>query len=305
MVYAAPYLLNEFAAGNEGEVFLARDPAAPVLEVKFSNQGDRSGGLVTPDLSLSGLSRITGPISGDLGTSAAGSFNPNVWFGAITGAKLFGVLKLGDILGVAGFDELDKLPRFIGQALNQVESLLADLVRLRQRLAVDPVPDTGAVTFLLGQLTDPDTGSIPALLDGGSVATVASQLASLDTELDTLRGNIGTSALPPGVKAVVAQALDGLQSGIGAILAQTELLNEFAAGGDLPRALRAHLEWRPKVVAAGPFVPSGDRNLVLAVDAAGDAFSVTCSLDNFKIDIEVLELQFERVQFRVGGGQEA
>ena len=303
VVYAAPYLLNEFAAGNEGEVFLARDPAAPVLEVKFSNQGDRSGGLVTPDLSLSGLSRITGPISGDLGTSAAGSFNPNVWFGAITGAKLFGVLKLGDILGVAGFDELDKLPRFIGQALNQVESLLADLVRLRQRLAVDPVPDTGAVTFLLGQLTDPDTGSIPALLDGGSVATVVSQLASLDTELDTLRGSVGTSALPPGVKAVVAQALDGLQSGIAAILAQTELLNEFAAGGDLPRALRAHLEWRPKVVAAGPFVPSGDRNLVLAVDAAGDAFSVTCSLDNFKIDIEVLELQFERVQFRSVAGK--
>jgi hypothetical protein len=35
----------------------------------------------------------------------------------------------------------------------------------------------------------------------------------------------------------------------------------------------------------------------------GDAFSVTCSLDNFKIDIEVLELQFERVQFRSVAGK--
>ncbi|HTR59358.1 MAG TPA: hypothetical protein VMM27_14365 [Casimicrobiaceae bacterium] len=303
VVYAAPYLLNEFAAGNEGEVFLARDPAQAALEVKFSDKGDRSGGLVTPDLSMSGVSRITGPISGDLGISAAGSFSPNAWFGAIAGAKLFGVLKLSDILHDVGFDELDKLPRFVGQALNQVESLLSDLVRLRERLAVDSVPDTGAVTFLLNQLTDPDTGSIPALLDGGTVATVVSQLASLNTELDTLRGKIGASALPSGVKAVVAQSLDGLQTGIGDVLAKAELLTEFAAGGDLPRALRAHLEWRPQIKQAGPFVPSGDRNLVLAVDAAGDAFSVTCSLDHFTIDIEVLALHFDRVQFRSVAGK--
>jgi hypothetical protein len=303
VVYAAPYLQNEFKAGNEGEVFLARDPAAAAFDVKFSNQGDRSGGLATPDLSLSGLSRITGPVSGALQTSAAGSFNPSVWFSAITGAKLFGVLKLGDILDVAGFDELDKLPRFTGQALNQVERLLSDLVRLRQRLAVDPVPDTGSVAFLLDQLTDPSTGSIPALLEGGSVVTVASQLTSLSTELSMLGPKIGSSALPPGVKAVVAQALAGIQSGIGTVLGATELLEQFAAGGDLPRALQAHLEWRPKVKSWGPFVPSGDRNLLLAVDAAGDQFSVTCSLDHFKLDIEVLELQFERVQFRSLAGK--
>ena len=303
VVYAAPYLHNGFLAGNEGEVFLARDPAASAFDVKFSSQGDRSGGLVTPDLSLSGLSRITGPISGTLETSAAGSFNPNDWFGAITGAKLFGVLKLADILHDAGFDELDKLPRFVGQALNQVERLLADLVRLRERLKVDPVPDTGAVSFLLGELTDPATGSIPALLKGGSAATVAAQLASLNTELDVLRPKIGASALPPGVKAVVAQSLAGLQSGIGAVLGATDLLDQFAAGGDLPRALQARLEWRPRVKPWGPFVPSGDRNLLLAVDAAGDEFSVTCSLDHFKLDIEVLELQFERVQMRAVAGK--
>ena len=246
VVYAAPYLQNGFLTGNEGEVFLARDPAAAAFNVKFSSQGDRSGGLVTPDLSLSGLSRITGPVSGSLETSAGGSFNPNVWFGAITGAKLFGVLKLGDILGDAGFDELDKLPRFVGQALNQVERLLSDLVRLRQRLAVESVPDVGAVAFLLGQLTDPDTGSIPALLNGGTVLTVASQLALLNAELQTLGPKIDASALPPGVKAVVAQSLAGLQSQISTVIGATEPLEQFAAGGDLPKALQARLEWRPK-----------------------------------------------------------
>ena len=269
-------------------MFLARDPAAAAFNVKFSSQGDRSGGLVTPDLSLSGLSRITGPVSGSLETSAGGSFNPNVWFGAITGAKLFGVLKLGDILGDAGFDELDKLPRFVGQALNQVERLLSDLVRLRQRLAVKSVPDVGAVAFLLGQLTDPDTGSIPALLDGGTVLTVASQLALLNAELQTLGTKIDASALPPGVKAVVAQSLAGLQSQISTVIGATEPLEQFAADGDLPKALQARLEWRPKVKSWGPFIPTGDRNLVLAVDAAGEHPTVTCSLDDFGLDLEVL-----------------
>src|SRR5262245_4467773 len=119
VVFASVYLVDGFEGGNAGQVFLATDKSAgPAFDVKFSSQGDRSGGLVTPDLSLSGLSRITGPLSGDLGVSAAGTFDPNAWFGAILSAKLFGVLKLSDILHSVGFDQLDKLPRFEGQQLD-------------------------------------------------------------------------------------------------------------------------------------------------------------------------------------------
>ena len=40
------------------------------------------------------------------------------------------------------------------------------------------------------------------------------------------------------------------------------------------------------------------RNLTLSVEASGNDLTVTCSLDSFDIDLEVLVLQFERVQFR-------
>ncbi len=303
VLFAGTYLTQGFAGTNAGQVFLAADPAAPVLGVTFSSQGDRSGGLVTPDLALSGLSRITGPISGDLSTAAAGSFSPSAWFGALSAAKLFGVLALTDILEMVGFDELDKLPQFAGASMNQVEQLIADLERLRRILTVDSVPGTAAVTNLLDQLLDPNTGSIPDLFSGGSVATVTGQLTSLQTELGTLEAALAGISLPPGPKALVAEAAGSLQDGIGALLAAAQLLQAFADGDLLPEALNARFEWRPVVKPWGPFKPSGNRNLLLSVQAAGEDFTVTCSLDDFVLDLALLILTFERIQFRMRAGK--
>jgi hypothetical protein len=252
---------------------------------------------------LSGLSRITGPISGDVDTAAAGSFDPDEWFGALSGAKLFGVLALTDILNLFGFDELDKLPQFVGQSLNQVEQLVANIERLRTLLTTNPVPETAAITALLDQLLDPDTGSIPALMEGGSVATVVTQLSALDSALDSLQGTLAGSALPPGPKSIVSQAIKTLQDGIDAVLAAAGLLQSFADGEMLPESLEARFEWRPEIKPWGPFKPSGTRNLVLAVQAAGDNFTVTCSLDDFILDLYFVILDFERVQLRMRAGE--
>ncbi|UCC64445.1 MAG: hypothetical protein JSV36_05135 [Anaerolineae bacterium] len=303
VVFAGVYLKESFSASNAGEVFLAKDPAAPNFGVTFSNQGDRSGGLITPDLSLSGLSRVTGPISGDLDTAAIGSFDPMEWFGALTGAKLFGVLALTDILDLVGFDELDKLPKFIGQSLNQVEQLIADIERLRTLLTTNPVPETATISNLLDQLLDPETGSIPALLEGGSVATVISQLSALDSELGSLQGTLMGSDLPPGPKALVSEAISTLQDGIDAVVAAAGLLQSFADGDLLPEALDARFEWRPEIKPWGPFKPSGTRNLVLAVQAAGEDFTALCSLDDFILDLVFVILDFERVQLRMRAGE--
>lgn len=303
VVYAGIYLREGFTAANAGEVFLAKDPAATALGVAFSSQGDRSGGLITPDLSLSGLSRITGPISGDVDVAAAGSFDPSEWFGALTGAKLFGVLSLTDILGAFGFDELDKLPKFVGQSLNQVERLISDLERLRDLVTGYPVPQTATVTTLLDQLLNPASGSIPGLLAGGNPATVVSQLSSLDAALDSLAGTLSGSALPPGPKALVAQSISALRDAIGEVVSAAGLLQSFANGDLLPASLRARFDWRPEIKPFGPFVPSGTRNLLLSVQAAGDDFTVTCSLDDFTLELIFLTLQFEKVQLRMRGGE--
>ena len=303
VIFAGVYLKESFNGNNAGEVFLAKDPAAPDFDVSFSSHGDRSGGLITPDLSLSGLSRITGPISGNLDTAAVGSFDPTEWFGGLLGAKLFGVLSLDKILDLVGFDELDKLPKFFGQSLNQVEQLIADIERLRTLLTTNPVPETATITTLLDQLLDPATGSIPALLAGGSVATVITQLSSLDSELNSLEGTLAGSNLPPGPKTLVRQAIGTLQDGIDAVIAAAGLLQSFANGDLLPEALDARFEWRPEIKPWGPFKPSGTRNLVLAVQAAGKDFTTICSLDDFDLDLVFVILDFERVQLRMRAGE--
>ena len=303
VVYAGKYLVDGFGGSNAGQVFLAADPASSKLNVAFSSQGDRSGGLITPDLELSGLSRITGPISGSIDTAAAGSFDPNEWFGAILGAKLFGVFALGDILEAFGFDELDKLPQFIGQSMNQVEQLVTDLERLHKLLTVDAVPQAAAVKALLDQLIDPSTGSIPALFEGGSVSDVTTQLSSLQSELNSLLGSISSIPLPPGPKALLSDAAGTLNDLIGVVLAAAGLIEAFASGDILPEALKARFEWRPELMKAwGPFKPSSNRNLVLAVEASGEDFISTCSLDDFVLDLEILVLTFEKVQLRISGG---
>jgi hypothetical protein len=71
----------------------------------------------------------------------------------------------------------------------------------------------------------------------------------------------------------------------------------------LPESLEARFEWRPEIKPWGPFKPSGTRNLVLAVQAAGDNFTVTCSLDDFILDLYFLVLDFEQVQLRMRAGE--
>lgn len=317
VVYQGLYLREGFGGSNAGQVFLAvdPDPAAPKLEVKFSAQGDRSGGIITPDMKLSGLSRTIGPVSGNINTAAAGSFSPSAWFGGITGAKLFGVLALKDILDVAGFNELDKLPQFVGQRLNQVELVISGLQRLQDVVKLAAAPELAAVKIVLDELLAPGTGSIPTLLSTGNIGPVASQLATLKTELDSLANALPGSALEPGPKARLAQQIAALSAAIGEGGGDPELLQKFAVGDLLPQALNARFEWRPVLKPFGPFKPSGTRNLLLSVEAADalgkakddqggkETFTVTCSLDDFVLDLELLILKFERVQIRAAAGR--
>ncbi len=309
MVYQDLYLREGFSSNNGGEVFLAADKTMPKLGLKFSSQSDRSGGFIAPDMELSGLSRVTGPVSGNLDTAASGSFNPTAWFGAITGAKIFGVFSLADILEDVGFDEIDKLPQFVGQSLNRVEEVVSGLERLQKLTAVSSAPETSAVASVLDQLLDTATGSIPALLGGGGAGSVASQLATLKTELGSLAVALPGSALESGPKALIEQVRLSLAKPIDAVLSDVSILQQFADGDVLPQALHARFEWRPVIKAHGPFEPSGDRNLVLSVEAADaqggadEVFTVTCALNDFVIRLEVLVLRFERVQITAIAGK--
>lgn len=322
VVYPVTYLRQGFPKDgqgpNQGEVFLAADPdAGDALQVKFSEQSERSGGFISPDLELSGLSRAIGPVSGKLETAEAADFQPGEYFGALTEAKLFGVFSLVEILNDAGFDEPAKVPRFAGQNLNAVERLLADLAALRSDLSQAGLGGHAAVG-IIDTLTDAQTGSIAALAKGGSLQTVQSQLTSLQAEMTSLETAI--TSLTAGPQEVIRQRLVGLgglvgtiQDDITASLASSavSLLQSFAQGGQLPDAVNARFEWRPELKAWGDvFTPHDKRGLVLAVEAAGqidgagdEEFTVTASLDDFSLGLGVLNLDFQRLQFRVRNGK--
>lgn len=87
------------------------------LTMAFSGASDKSGGLGAPDINISGLSRLMGPIAGDLtnvvnSAIAIGNFDPMQYFQSMLNAKILGDITLADVLKfVSGvLDNLDKMP---------------------------------------------------------------------------------------------------------------------------------------------------------------------------------------------------
>lgn len=86
------------AANNKGEVIF-KTGSSPAL--KFDKE--KAGGLVSPDMSIYGLSRSFGPVgSSSLDEFAQGTFDPAKVFGA--GLTILGQVKLLDLLPTIQFD---------------------------------------------------------------------------------------------------------------------------------------------------------------------------------------------------------
>ncbi len=103
--YAAPYVQSEFdPAKNVGEVFA--ELLQPVL---LGFQPDKVGGLASPNIDITGLSRKTGPFGWPLQSIASGQFDPGQFFKKAQNlkdpqqllgqAQILGGIFLGDIIG--------------------------------------------------------------------------------------------------------------------------------------------------------------------------------------------------------------
>ncbi len=88
------------------------------LGLDFGSQSDKAGGLAAPSLDISGLSRLMGPIAGDLKTdiektaAAIGNFDPMQYFESLLSAKILGDITLKDVLDFVMdvLNNLDKMP---------------------------------------------------------------------------------------------------------------------------------------------------------------------------------------------------
>lgn len=97
--------------------------ASTAVSLELSKQSDKSGGFASPDMAIKALSRTQGLLSTDPAAliGKAPMLDPKVFFDAV-GAKLFGALKLSDLLDlVGGKDILTQAPKFLTQALDAAE----------------------------------------------------------------------------------------------------------------------------------------------------------------------------------------
>jgi hypothetical protein len=111
ITYYGDYLAQGFAGGNQTGLFahIAKEtvPADPTKRPQLSIDkvgaefsADQAGGISTPNLSISGITRNLGPLAGDDLTKLANNdFNPADFFKDVKNAvKLFGSLSLIDLL---------------------------------------------------------------------------------------------------------------------------------------------------------------------------------------------------------------
>ncbi len=332
--YADTYLSDGFGAANAGEVFLDVDPNSS-LNLDFSSKGDRSGGLLQPNLAVKGLSRLLGPVSGgsDLSQITSGSFNPADFFAAM-GATLFGVIDLADVVRQAGLGDLSKVPRFLTETLTALQSFLQEMQRLVGSVqALKAKVDALGAGFatLKAQMasaasslqTDVTTltGDLSGLLAGTTTqAQLTADLTTFRTDLQSARALV--QGMPPEVPADVRQALDAsLGSFLGDLADLAAFVTGLLAALQLPDELRMRFDWKPDLQSW----PSSNPIFIASKDGTAASFTISaeiqaktkvkpepkidiaCRLQSFTLDlvapVTFIRLKFDAVEFTMTSGQ--
>lgn len=314
--FEATYLEHGFTTGspNKGELLL-RCPTP--VGLALSDRSDRTGGLASPSMNISGISRLLGPVAGTADKIVDGEFSPTDFFSGMT-ATLFGVIPLSEVIkgltSLAG--DLPKVPRFLGKTMDQVEGFLDDLARLQELIGSQPAL-WNLVKNQIADVLDP----IESLFDGSApdpqtalnqLETALNDLGSALTAVEgALDGGLALGAINE-VKAIIGRA----QSALAAVSDLVDLVETLVNGIELPRSVTARFEWRPELKNwpndTDPiFEPTG--GLVLAAEArasvkdGGGDFTVSASLEDFRLNMvaptRFLELHFDKLQLLVRAGK--
>jgi len=161
--YFDTYLQSGFVTGtNSGEIYFQFANGIPM---QFSgpsgnNMANQSGGVITPNAALVGLSRKSGPVGGStngassgatkqsLTFSATGNFDPSEYFrGAIEAARLLGGVLLKDVIQAVTGDVLGSLggaPRILRRLYSSGSDVFLTAASNAQ-IALKPIQDIPGV----------------------------------------------------------------------------------------------------------------------------------------------------------------
>jgi hypothetical protein len=310
VAYHQAYVDYDFGGGmgtdNAGDLLLQLATAgAGGAPVDFSSHSDQSGGFLNPNLAITALSRAAGPVGGavdmalgspTLGQAATnlakGTFDPKDFFSTIlkslSGAKVLGVFNLTDIIPKQLTDAFGKAPKFLTQALNDIDTLIEDAQNLHDILdkgvvsqvesAVGTALDTelqplkdlrDAAKTLLDQVSSAIDFTADAAVASSDGTLAATTLASLPTALAGLPGALDAldaklAALPPSVQVPAnvrnlltqlhtrADTLNQAVQSLGPTF--TKVLAAYQAGQDLVKNLALKLDWTTPIIG----FPSGN-----------------------------------------------
>jgi hypothetical protein len=328
------YLKNGLGGSqNPGEVYLELPPSQS-LALSFNQQGDRSGGLVKPNMQVKGLSRLTGPVAGPsgLGNITAGKFDPQDFFDGAD-AKLFGVINLFELLKAASLPDLDKMPVFKTESQTSVQVLLEDLDGLAKDLAglntqsglnqaaLSNIANLSAAAGSLQTLAANLIATLPALPDDTARNQLQMALSGFKAALEAL--NASLKGLPG------SEELKNLQKSTGEFNADLADPNQYAqrllAALQTPDEVKASFEWRPDLhdwpaEGGALFVASdGDKTASVVVSAsvrastnfkASPQVDISCVMRDFKLDLigsfeSFIIVHFKKLKFQSGGGKKA
>jgi hypothetical protein len=305
------YLVHGFdAAANNGQVFASLAP----LDLSFSGQGDRAGGLVQPNLRITGLSRSMGPVAGDLSKLVSGDFNPQDFFQALD-AKIFGVISLWDIIqALAGQigDNMPEVPKLLTESLTAAASFAMDLERLQGRVQAVAAHLGGLANDLQTDINNILSTVQGLLSDAATPTDLLNQVNSLTGHLQSLSSAL--PGLPPSVPADVFQDLESLTKRFSGDLANAnQFVDHFVQALKLAEEIKVSYEWKPQLKDwNGIFIAENKgkkASLVLRAELQAvskfrvePSFSISCVMENFSIDLlgnleSFIVIHFEKVAF--------
>lgn len=211
LTWPASYLHHGFdppdagadAKQNPGQVFLK---VAGEGALDFTKQGNRSGGLVMPNLVPTALSRLSGPISGDVKQFAQeATLDPLKFFEKLS-PLLFGCIPLSKVvMEVTGLDQHpEKLPKFVSEAATKIEALFSEIGRVFE-IVVGLAKNVGDLVEALVK------SAVSSLLDLAAQAITLAK-AQLDAIESAVKGvQVALEALSGSLKdklAAVATAIE-------------------------------------------------------------------------------------------------
>jgi hypothetical protein len=341
--YASDYLLYEFSAKNAGQLMMDLAGGVTPPNLDFSKKSDRSGGFVAPSMAITGLSRLTGPVAGDLKMIVQNKFDPSSFLSGFD-AKLFGVFNLKEVIQAvaSGNGGLLRAPKFITQGLNQVEEFLQDLAdlegqanKLEADLKAEVMMVEGAITAAITNIGTTakaiitDIAAIRLDLDkiDGDIDKVTNvDLPAFVTALTSAAALFGMAPVPAqlqklgdGPRKMFKQRLDQMSSVVAMATKDLhDVIKAFRTGADMLKNLTVKLDWRPPIqgfpMGAPIFAPNKPDAFLLAVevrakDSKGKPAGVDllCSLEHFEIRLiapaTFLILKFQKVSFSMTSGK--